>query len=179
MADSLSTNPLGLPVSYSANGVKHVPFKVYLRYAPLASGRKWETIRDKQKLVNTIEGELESAGWEISKPISMDLGIRGLITIVGTHPLSVDTNPNIDPLSRASRIHPGSDGEPTSVHTGHAAVNGGLTDDRSPTSDFLTEVEDFKAALEAASPTLLASAKIEKIEYNAIRFGKGGRSFPI
>jgi hypothetical protein len=178
MADSLSTNPLGPPLSYAAGSTKHVPFKVYLRYVPYASGRRWEGIRDKQKVVNSIESELVDAEWEISTPISMVPGLRGYITIVGTYPLSRDTNPNVDPLTEASRIHPGSDGEATSVHEGHADVNGGLTDDRVPTTDFLTEMEDFKAALESASPTLAASTRIEKIEFEGIRFGKGGRTFP-
>lgn len=165
-------------MSYAAGATKHIPFKVYLRYAQYASGRRWEGIRDKQKVANSIEDELVDAGWEISTPISVVPGNRGYITIVGTYPLGRDTNPNEDPLSQASRIHPGSDGDPTSVMEGHAAVNGGLTDDRTPTTDFLTEMENFKAALEMASPTLAASTTIEKIEFEGIRFGKQGRTFP-
>lgn len=184
MSDSLTNFPEdALPYAFGTK--KHVPFKAYLRYPPFPSGRKWETLRDKQKIVRRLENELVSQGWNIATPISYDLGLSGLITLIGFYELDRETNPNYDPLTQATRIHPGSNGDSTSLVTGHAAVNGGLTDDRRITTggtgeegDFATEVSDFYLDLINVIAVANPSIQIQKIEYNEIRFGKTAPTLP-
>lgn len=184
MSDSLTNFPEDR-LSYAFGTKKHVPFKAYLRYTPYPSGRKWEALRDKQKIVRRLENEMTSQNWNIATPISYDLGLSGLITVIGFYELERDTNPNYDPLTEATRIHPGSNGEPTSLITGHAAVNGGLTDDRRITTgatgeegDFATEVSDFYLDLINVIAGVNSNIAIQKIEYNGIRFGKNAPTLP-
>lgn len=184
MSDSLTNFPEDrLPYAFGTK--KHVPFKAYLRYPPYPSGRKWEVLRDKQKIVRRLENEMVNNGWNIATPISYDLGLSGLITVIGFYELDRDTNPNYDPLTQASRIHPGSNGDPTSIVTGHAGVSGGLTDDRRITNgstgdegDFASEVSTFYLDLSNAVGAVSSNILIQKVEYNGIRFGKSSPTLP-
>lgn len=184
MSDSLTNFPEDrLPYAFGTS--KHVPFKAYLRYIPYPSGRKWEVLRDKQKMVRRLESDMLSNGWNIATPISYDLNFPGFITVIGFYELDRNTSPNYDPLTEASRIHPGSNGDPASVVTGHAGVSGGLTDDRRITNgstgdegDFASEVAAFYLDLYNAVGAVSSKISVQKVEYNGIRFGKNAPTLP-
>lgn len=181
MADILSTQTDN---ALHPENVLNVPFRVYVRLVPKkAFGRRWEAIRDKQKVALAIEAELVSAGYAIPGDMvieSMSTGIKHEMKIVGFHRIDRTTTPNAQPLADATVIHPGTvPGESTSVMTGSAGVQRILTHDRESSARLEEGVAQLKAALLSDSATLAAEGRIERIEYNGVLYGKGARSFPV
>lgn len=175
MADYLST----LNSNYSPRPTKMVPFKIYLQITPAQTGRRWTSIRDKQKFVADITAELDAAGWQINLPISSAPGIKGAVTIVGNHPLTWVDNPNTSPVTELKLIHNSNlQGENTRVISGNAGVNRILSQGRETTLEQDAAVAAFKAQLESDSPTVAGFTSIENIEFGGVMYGKEARSYP-
>lgn len=191
----LSTSPLH-PGPSEDSSTNHFPYRAYIKVVPSqGDGRRWEYIRDLQKIADTAEDLLIADDFNIATPLAYTPQIGqapARLTIVGFLEADAATYPNTPPTTAASRpgiIHSGTVvGEKTSVMYGYHG--GDLSQGQEPTA----QVETLVAALKADIETSLSGATMSSaypdftftvffMDFNGVKFGslpnkKAFRSFP-
>lgn len=164
----------------------HIPFVVHLRIAPAGDGRRGVRVRDMQSTARMIEDDLTDAGWNIATPVafkpqfgqsSAEINLVGFFERdeAGSEPSDV---PNFAPVTDVQVIADGTvPGEKTALVTGN--VGGSLSWGQDTVSMLDTLVSDLKTALTVDSAIIGEVATFERIEIMGVKYGRGGRSFPV
>jgi hypothetical protein len=158
-----------------------IPFTAYLRVVPVENqGRRMVTVRDLSQTARMIEDDL--SGWNIAKPVSYNLQFgnsTGRITINGIIVRDNVSVPNFRPADPVNKISSGTvPGERTQVFNGDAG-GGNLSKGQDTSAQLDVLAAEIKTALEADSDIIGENATVDNMLVMGVKYGRGGRSFPI
>jgi hypothetical protein len=153
-------------------------FTVFVRITPnLAYGRRFEYVRDMEKIANAVEDDLnniaaDSHGMEIVVPgpvmFTPQFGQNtARLTFSGFAKSDLGV---YQPLTDRTVDHQ------NETKTGPSATGGTFRNGVNSTANQDADVRNLKSALESASTYLVGN--IIRIELNGLVYGDGGRSFP-
>ena len=167
---ALSTT-LTQPAANESIAGKHVPFTAFLRIVPIR-GKRFETVRDMEKLALTVEGQIENIcasteliAFDYAKPIAFtpQFGDKtARLTIHGHACIRATFTPTPVGLQTVDN----SDGILTGYGSGNAS-------NRIPDTDVMFIATELKNAFEAAT-----SLPVYRLEVAGFIFGVGGLTFP-
>lgn len=172
-------------------GTKFIPFKVYVEVFPtLANGRRFEYVRDLQKIAQFVEEDLQDSDFNIALPVAYTPQFAQSpprITIDGYDEFSgaVSNDPPVDQSTQPTIIHSGTvPGEKTAARA-KPPSGGDLASGQDPTATTDARVSALKIDVETALTSALGADvfRVFFIEYNGVKYGslppkKAFRSFP-
>jgi len=156
-----------------------VTFTVFARVVPsLAYGRRFEYVRNLEKIANRVEDDLKNISNGSYGPYINVVG-----PVMFTHQFAQKPSrltftgfmqsgtPVLSPLTPRTIEHD------NQIMTGPSSTGGTLRDDAAPTVDENNDVRLLKQVVENAAPDL--AGNVFRIELNGVLYGDNGRSFPI
>lgn len=182
-----STSPLQ-PVASGPREDLQIPFRVFVKIVPtLGKGRRWEMIRDVEKIQHLAELFLDDVSeLNIEGPILYTHQIGqapARLTITGWFITTGENVPPVDRDAQPGEIHSGTvPGEKTSLIE-RIPRGGSLSYGQDPTDITDTRVSTLKTLIEDALDEIPGFDKIIYIDFNGVEYGqipnrKGFRSFP-
>lgn len=183
------------PLEGGPRDLKQIPFRAFVRVFPtLANGRRWELIRDLEKIADFSEEALIDIGLTLAQPVAFTpqfAQVPARITIVGfdsgeaTEPFTnvVNASP-VEQSTQPGIIHSGTiPGEKTAVMTPRA-LGGDLSKGQDPTDVVDARVAELRSDIETALAAVNGVDKMIFMDYNGVKYGympnkKGFRSFPL